>query len=147
MMLRYYETDWSVPCIENELLFVGTKEECVNYLFKRWSVDMKEMENNPELRGLFVDYLRHIEYSDGSFDEKNIDDILINHPDWDMRDWHKIDSQKFIYNNELVEEVYDSEDEDPFWEECVEQHLLEVMDYPSWEQELEMEIQGMNDRL
>ena len=146
MILRYYEVDWSVPCIENELLFVGTKEECAKYLFKRWSVDMNEMEDNPELRGTFVDYLRHIEYSGCSFDEKTIDEILMNHPDWDNTDWHKIDAQKFIYNNELIEMVYDSEDDDPFWEECVEEHLMTSMDYPLWEQNLEKEFRGYYDR-
>jgi hypothetical protein len=126
MILRYYETDWSVPCIENELLFVGTKEECYDYLFKRWSVDAKELENNPELYATFCDYLRHIEYSECVFEEKTIDEILEKYPDWDDTDWHHIDATKFIYNRELVEEIVD--------------------DYPLWEQILESEIQGIFDR-
>ena len=105
MILRYYDCDWSVPCIENELLFVGTKEECYNYLFKHWSVDIKEYENNPEIQALFCDYLRHIQYSNRVFDEKTADEIMLKHPDWDNTEWHRIDASKFIYNRELVEEI------------------------------------------
>ena len=110
MILRYYETDWSVPCIENELLFVGTKEECYNYLFKNWSVDCQELKDNIELQAIFQDYLRHIEFSNKHFEETNVNAILENHPDWDNAEWHKIDSTKFIYNRELVEEIIDDID-------------------------------------
>ena len=126
MMLRYYETDWSVPCIENELLFVGTKEECINYLFKHWSVDCKELENNPELMSTFCHYLRHIEFSNRVYPEKTVDAILEKHPNWDNNHWHKIDANKFIYNRELIEEVVDEN--------------------PQWMQVFEQEIQGMYDR-
>jgi hypothetical protein len=120
MMLRYYETDWSVPCIENELLFVGTKEECVNYLFKHWSVDCKELENNLELMGTFCHYLRHIEFSNRVYPEKTVDAILENHPNWDNNHWHNIDANKFIYNRELIEEVVD---ENPQWMQVFEQKI------------------------
>lgn len=103
MILRYYETDWSIPCIENELLFVGTKEECIQYLYKHWSVDCKELENNIELQATFCDYLRHIEYSHRMFEERTVDEILEHHPDWCNTEWHHIDSHKFIFNRELVE--------------------------------------------
>lgn len=112
MILRYYETDWSVPCIENELLFAGTKEECIKYLFKHWSVDCKELENNIELQATFCDYLRHIEYGNilcpALHDDKTIERLWNEGKDWSSKcEWHKIDAYKFIFNRELVEEVFD----------------------------------------
>ena len=105
MILRYYEADWSVPCIENELLFVGTKEECVKYLMKRWSVDFKEYENNPKLFGAFTDYLHHIQFALTTFKEKTVDEVLEKYPNWDNGEWHRIDAEKFIFNRDLIEVV------------------------------------------
>ena len=110
MVLRYYETDWSIPCIENEFLFAGTKEECIKYLFKHWSVDCKELENNIELQALFCDYLRHIEIGTimcpALYDDKTIEKLWNEGKDWDSHcEWKRIDSTKFIFNRELIEIV------------------------------------------
>lgn len=137
MILRYYQTDWSIPCIENELLFVGTKEECRLYLLHKWSVDYKELESNPELRSTLCDYLHHIQISWGSFDEKNIDDILANHPNWDQRDWLHIDADEFIFNRELIE-IVDSMPIDS--DSDADTSIVGVFDYPMWEQVFEKEI-------
>lgn len=107
MVLRYYHCDWSVPCIENEFLFAGTKEECIRYINKHWSVDAKEYENNPEMYSLFCDYLRHIEVGTilhPLYTDKKIEELWNNNKDWDRHcEWHHIDSTKFIYNKELIE--------------------------------------------
>ena len=108
MILRYYDCDWSVPCIENELLFCGTKEECVKYLMKNWSVDVKEYENNPEYKYLFIDYLRHIEVGTiilpNLYTEEKIKELYEKNMDWDNKcQWQHIDHNKFVFNQELIE--------------------------------------------
>lgn len=111
MILRYYEVDWSVPCVENELLFTGTKEECVKYIFRNWSVDVKEYEDNPELCATFRDYLRHIQVGETRCPAVYSNEVIKelwenNNPAWcEHIDWKNIDAQKFIFNRDLVEVV------------------------------------------
>lgn len=108
VVLRYYECDWSIPCIENELLFIGTKEECFKYLMKNWSVDVKEFENNLEYKYLFIDYLCHIQVGTikcpALFDKEIITKLYEENKSWDDKcDWRNIDHKKFIFNQELIE--------------------------------------------
>ena len=110
MILRYYDCDWSVPCIENEFLFAGTKEDCVKYLYKHWSVDIQEYKDNLELQALFCDYLKHIQVGQikcpAVYDNELIKQMYENGKSWDDKcDWTNINPNKFIFNRELIEVI------------------------------------------
>lgn len=140
MILRYYETDWSIPCIENEFLFAGTKQECIKYLLEHWSVDCKELENNIELQATFCDYLRHIEIGTilcpAIYDDKTIKRLWNEGKDWDSHcEWKHIDSTKFIFNRELIEIV----DSMPI-DSDADTSITGIFEYPMWEQVFEEEL-------
>jgi hypothetical protein len=108
MILRYYDCDWSVPCIENEFLFTGTKEECVQYLYKHWSVDIQEYKDNLEAQALFCNYLTHIQigkaYAPVLFTDEIIKELYENGKDWDDKcEWKNINPNEFIFNRDLIE--------------------------------------------
>lgn len=108
MIVRYYNCDWSIPCIENELLFAGTKEECVKYIHDHWSVDVQQYKDNLETQDLFCDYLKHIQIGKSScpalYSDEIIKKLYENGKDWDNHcEWQPINPNKFIFNRELIE--------------------------------------------
>lgn len=105
MLLRYNDTDY-MTYNEGELLFNGTPEECEQYLLKNWSVDIQQLKDNLELQATMCDYLRHIWYDKGEFktngkytpiEELEGLDYVMN-----TNTWHKINPNKFIFNQDLI---------------------------------------------
>ena len=108
MIIRYYDCDWSVPCIENELLFTGTIEECKQYIMEEWSVNVQDYKDNIEAQSLFCSYLRHIQIGEIRcpmlFTDEIIKELYEKGKAWDDKcEWKNINPNEFIFNRELIE--------------------------------------------
>lgn len=99
MLVKYYDTDWTTY-MENELLFSGSKKQCIKYLLRHWSVDASEYKDDPENMALFCDYLRHIYVANVDI-PGTVEEIMFS-TNWDNQDWHKINPSAFIFNRELL---------------------------------------------
>lgn len=100
MVLRYIETDY-MTYKEDELLFNGSREDCYKYLLKVWSVDKSDLKENDEVKALFIDYLRHIYYSNKVYKDNKGKYLSIEEleqmPDVRYGDWDKINFTPLIF--------------------------------------------------
>lgn len=130
MILRYYDTDY-MTYMENELLFVGSPEQCYQYLFKNWSVDADELKDNPELYSTFRDYLKHIQFAKDDYGKRTVEEILEEFPSWDNTRWYHIDSTKLVFNKELIEIVVEepgpSDNEEGYWDALEEDMMIDYV--------------------
>lgn len=98
MILRYYNYE-PFSHKEDELLFIGTEDECRQYLNKNWSIDLRHEERDTY-------DLRHIMFSTqilcpALFDEDTIKRIYEEgHDDWASKcEWKPINIQEYIFQD------------------------------------------------
>lgn len=106
MIVRYYRVDFTVPCIENEILFHGTEEECLEYIRKNYGADKLSAEYEINL-----DFLYGIQIGKSKNETLFPDDIIVrnfnNGQDSVLEnvEWNSIKIKDFVFNECVVDMI------------------------------------------
>ena len=104
MIVRYYNVDFSIPCVENEILFHGTEEECLAYIRKNYGADKLSAEYDINL-----DFLRGIQVGKSKNENLFPDEVIVrnfnNGQDsvMEMVEWYSIKVNNYIFNECVVD--------------------------------------------
>lgn len=104
MIVRYYHADFTVPCIENEILFHGTEKECLEYIRKNYSADKLSVEYEINL-----DFLHGIQVGKSKNETLFPDEVIVrnfeNGQDSVMEkvDWNSIKVKDYVFNDCVID--------------------------------------------
>jgi hypothetical protein len=103
--VRYYNQDWSIPIVENEFLFAGSKDQCLEYIRREHSADMLDPAYEIQKDFLYRIQLGKIKCP-AIFTPETLQKMWNEGKEWDSQcDWEPINHKNFCYN-ECVIEVY-----------------------------------------